>query len=172
MNASFDVYLHREIQQIMFTTVEESKRLLELGLSEKSADMHYARMIMNWKGEKIERKFFSPRVGAPGSKQASYIVQNFEDYEIVPCWSFDGLVGIMPHHIVESGSEGQKKHLYGIRMSYMSAEHKWCFSYVTPLNENTLVNVYGDTRQEAAYRMVVWLIGSGNVPEEYLNKQQ
>lgn len=61
-----------------YTTVEQSKKLLELGLNPNSADMYY--------GYKKEKPEYLP----------------YEDIEImalcIPCWSVDALLEILPMH--------------------------------------------------------------------------
>ena len=43
------------------TTIEQSKRLLELGLNPETADMHYVRKTIDAMGKHIDDDFKEPR---------------------------------------------------------------------------------------------------------------
>lgn len=74
------------------TTIEQSKRLLELGLKPETADMHYVRKTIDAMGYHIDDDFKEPRYGNVNSKYAKYAVMNFSNYETLPAWSLHRLI--------------------------------------------------------------------------------
>ena len=84
-----------------FTDIEQSKKLAEM-LPLESADMHYVRKTHDFMGNPIDGEWSHPKYGNPNSKHANYIVQNFESYEKIPCWSLAALLGVIPKRIDES----------------------------------------------------------------------
>lgn len=76
------------------TTVEQSKRLLELGLKPETADCQYAALVVDWKGNPISNpkwRFYDHNKG--------FIVQNFEHMECSPAWSLHRLIELCPETI-------------------------------------------------------------------------
>jgi len=142
------------------TTIEQSRRLLELGLDPKTADMHYVRKITDFMGNNIENpKWSVPKYGSPTSKHASYIVQNFTSFEILPAWSLSALLKVMPKGTNET------YHLFSSMMSdqlgswvcdrskyYMDADGH---------NKNDYECVKSNSPVTAAYEMVCWLLEQG-----------
>lgn len=78
-----------------YTDIEQSKKLAEI-LPIESADSHYVRNITDFMGNSVEGKWSCPKYGKPKSDYASYIVQNFSSYEVIPCWSLAALLNILP----------------------------------------------------------------------------
>lgn len=68
-----------------YTDIEQSKKLLELGLDPKTADMHY---WTAWAGFVSQEKRNTPKVGLP-PKDA------IETYWI-PAWSLSALIELLP----------------------------------------------------------------------------
>jgi len=64
-------------------------------------------MCDGWKndfmGNPIDGKWSHPKYGNPNSKYAYYVVQNFSNYEIIPCWSLTALLSIIPSVIIRKG---------------------------------------------------------------------
>lgn len=77
-----------------FTDLEQSKKLAEI-LSLESADMHYVRKTHDFIGNPVNGKWSHPKYGNPDSKYANYIIQNFESYERIPCWSLAALLDVL-----------------------------------------------------------------------------
>lgn len=78
-----------------FTDIEQSKKLAEI-LPIESADMHYVRKTYDFRGNPVDGEWSHPKYGNPDSKYANYIIQNFEHYERIPCWSLAALLGVLP----------------------------------------------------------------------------
>ena len=77
----------KEFNSQIGTTIEQSKRLLELGLKPETADCQYAALVIDWKGNPISSpkwRFYDHNKG--------FIVQNFERMECIPAWSLHRLI--------------------------------------------------------------------------------
>ena len=85
-----------------YTDLEQSKKLAEI-LPLESADSHYVRNTYDFMGNPIDGKWSHPKYGNPNSKYAYYVVQNFSNYEIIPCWSLTALLSIIPSVITRKG---------------------------------------------------------------------
>lgn len=73
------------------TTVEQSNRLLELGLKPETSDMHYIRKTTDVMGNNINADFKEPRFGNVNSKYVKCVVVGFTNYETLPAWSLHRL---------------------------------------------------------------------------------
>lgn len=71
-----------------YTSIEQSKKLLELGLSAESADMEY--MFLKKDGSKVSN---IPFVKEPNEEPDCC-------YNFVSCWSVGALIKLLPHDIV------------------------------------------------------------------------
>lgn len=78
------------------TTPTQSRELMDVGLSETTADMHYMRLIRNERGEEIEDPEWSlPRFGSPVSNNAQYAGVMLMKYEKLPCWTIGALLELL-----------------------------------------------------------------------------
>ncbi|MBO6273826.1 hypothetical protein J6O48_13800 [bacterium] len=82
-----------------FTDISQSIKLQSI-LPIESADNHYVRRLTDFDGKSVEREWSEPKYGNPNSKYANYIIQNFESYERLPCWSLSALLSVLPFHLV------------------------------------------------------------------------
>lgn len=87
-----------------YTDIKQSKILAGI-LPIESADSHYVRKTFDFMGNPIEGNWSHPKYGNPNSKFAHYIIQNFEDYEIIPCWSLAALLDVIPDSIYDNTDE-------------------------------------------------------------------
>ena len=78
-----------------YTDLEQSKKLAEI-LSIKSSDHHYVRTVTDFRGNPVDGEWSHPKYGNPNSRYANYIVQNFETYKTIPCWSLSALIELIP----------------------------------------------------------------------------
>lgn len=85
-----------------YTDIEQSKRLAEI-LPIESADSHYVRNTYDFIGNPVDGKWSHPKYGNPDSKYASYVVQNFSNYDTIPCWSLTSLLNVLPSVIIRKG---------------------------------------------------------------------
>ena len=132
-----------------YTSIEQSKKLIEAGLPIETADMHY-----------INNKH-------PGCVPYQEMKKTNNEWlqgtEITPCWSIDALLDIMPKTIPHkdfSVLETRKQWVYGWILTPSTlyygckviCEHTEC--YIDSLVEFH----YTDSIIEALYNMVVWLL--------------
>ena len=78
------------------TTIEQSKKLEELGISTDTSDMSIWRQTKDWKGRPIERKM---HIDATPFNQLSHIVMGVESFEEYPAWSLGALIKLLPNEI-------------------------------------------------------------------------
>jgi hypothetical protein len=114
------------------TTIKQSRKLFELGIDIKTADMYY--MYRHWEIDENT-------VGAQSDAHIGfnsdfyYGADNGKTYHYVPAWSLTALLGLIPKFSLEkdvSGNEGYQLHY----------------------NYNT---VYYDDPIDAAFDMICWL---------------
>ena len=141
-----------------YTTIEQSKKLLELGLSPETADMYYKYVLPH-----SDKLHHVPNLGEPtdalswynkgytlGGKNKPMTLEEF----CIPCWSFGALLDIMPKEDVKPFEDSNPFVGYGnglYRCVYLNGD--WESSHQT----------MGDTPIEAAYNMVVWLLENGYI---------
>jgi len=122
-----------------YTTIEQSKKLLELGMNPETADMNY------YYQSDVRKYITVPMADKPF------------DEDDLPCWSLSALLEVMPPYLFEWER--------GIDLNiYRSLNGKgWHVSYM-PNNINDMQTdkfrqiTHGDTPIEAAFNMVVWLL--------------
>lgn len=117
------------------TSLEQSKRLIELGIDVNSADMVYHK---NLNGTYNLR-----------------VVDNVLKYDI-PAWSLSALLELMPSYLFEFER--------GIDLNfYPNINHKaWLCSYMPNAIENMKTDkfkqiTHADNLVDAAYEMIIWL---------------
>ena len=91
-----------------FTDLPQSKKLAEI-LPIESADMHYVRKRYDFMGNPVDGEWSHPKYGNTNSKYANYIVQNFESYERIPCWSLASLLNILDYPQLSKDKIGDEK---------------------------------------------------------------
>lgn len=142
------------------TTIEQSKRLLELGLKAETADLFYDIYINPITNEEEGQSldFVSNWQDAWGDRNKSDLF----DERAIPAWSLGALLELMPPYLFEWER--------GIDLNiYRNLNGKgWHCSYM-PNNINDMQKdkfrqiTNGDTTLEAAYNMVVWLLENGYI---------
>lgn len=131
-----------------YTSIEQSKKLLELGLSPETADMYWKRSsVLNSKEKWIPR-----------------IINNlpilFDDDDIIPCWSLDALLEVMPKSLED------KANYYEITVYYSKPECEWYLGYITINMRRTFEVFHNISLIEAAFNMVVYLLENGYIKTE------
>ena len=112
-----------------YTNLEQSKKLIELGFSSKTADMHYHHY--QDKTGRIRKDGDIP----------SFMMHTIHD---VPCWSLSALLKLMPILLEGYWRWILTRHSSGYSCTYLNGDKAFH-------SEN------GSTDIEAAYNMVVWL---------------
>lgn len=113
-----------------YTSIEQSKKLLELGLSPESADMYYLIIAEDEYSE-------YPNVG-----NKEQIAEEF------PCWSVGALRQLFPVGI----KFNEETYLFGDNNRLTKD-----FAYYYSINDNACVQFTGSDI-ECAYNMIVWLL--------------
>lgn len=138
-----------------YTTVEQSKKLAEI-LPLKSADSHYVRQTHDYMGNPIDGKWSHPKYGNPTSKYANYIVQNFSNYDTIPCWSLTALLNVLPIIYIND-----KKEVCGpLHIDITDLETPFVLWYVNPLHKGGIVELQTkeyDNLVDACYEMIIKL---------------
>lgn len=129
------------------TSLEQSKKLIELGIDVSTADMHYSTWTILNKGEYI----LSPNQG----ETIEELQENYGN-QVIPTWSLSALLKLMPPYLFEFER--------GIDLNiYPSLNGKaWHCSYMPNAVENMKKDKFkqitkGDNLIDAAFEMVVWL---------------
>ena len=124
------------------TSVEQSQKLIELGIDVNTADMHYYK---NSFGDYIE-----------GLYHSSDLKEGFElkGIEYIPAWSLSALLELIPPYLGEFKD--------GIDFGFSKAMNgKWYSAHYIQLDNSGLATfsktVTGDTAIDAAFEMVCWL---------------
>ena len=128
-----------------YTSIEQSKKLLELGLSPESADMAY---IENPIGE------FKPVAYTPKETIVARDARG-NDAIIYPCWSVGALWKLMPNIRTEYGIIRPKS------VKESSKHYPFRYYYET-LHYTDICS----TPIEAAFNMIVWLIENNYIKKE------
>ena len=113
------------------TTIEQSKRLIELGVDRKTSDMYY------WCGSDL-------RIGG-------YRAQD-EELDI-PAWSLSALLGLMPFHIIENNQRYGFYQGKGLNKQGETYRFGYKTNYDSFLFETSLYNDVVD----AAFELIRWL---------------
>lgn len=119
-----------------YTSIEQSKKLLELGLNPESADMCY---------QSVTKYDYSGGYWEPTIKGSALDI-NYEDD--IPCWSVGALLKLISN--------------YSLRK--MGSKY-WITFYNAPKISPTPTHVIDDCNNEieAVYEMVVWLLENGYI---------
>lgn len=121
-----------------YTTVEQSKKLLEFGLNPETADMWWT--PLNWQLTEYYVEVKQDGIGTPKNP--------------IPCWSLGALLELMPK--IDNQLPSLRK-----------CENYYCVVYsdiVTRLGDNQWQN--GKTPLEAACNMIIWLLENDYIKTE------
>lgn len=134
-----------------YTTLEQSKRLLELGLDPETADMNYP--------------MFYHRAIDGGGKHLSDIPEAFKAIgeEDVPCWSLDALLEAMPQYINQYNNGSWKSyHLNLFRSYYHCCSYSFGPSLKTEDYDN-LICKGAESWIDAVYMVVIYCLTNGYI---------
>lgn len=124
-----------------YTTIEQSKKLLELGLNPETADMFYSRRPTG----NSEYSIF-PDFKPKGRLEVFTKVD-------LPCWSLGALLGMMP--CIPNCT---------ILFAILDGKYGIC---ITPLDSGLALNeIEANNPFEAFYSMVIWLLENGYIKTE------
>ena len=130
------------------TTIEESKKLIELGIDASTADMHYNDWVYDFYDGYEHTGNYVVKLGEP---------QTICGELDIPAWTLSALLELIPPYLGEF-NEGID---FGLSKSMNG---KWYSAHYIRLNDDGIVTfnktVTGDTAIDAVFEMVVWLLES------------
>ncbi len=127
------------------TTIEQSKKLIELGLDVNTADMYYQYVL-----PKSGKIMHNPKIGNPINAlewyNKGYTTSGKEPITLneycVPCWSLAALLGVLPEKYTELIKEGGMYRII-IKDSYMTCLFgnpiDACYEMILKLHERNLL---------------------------------
>lgn len=121
-----------------YTSIEQSKNLLELGLKPETADMNHYEKDDGW-------------VTLPKG-QISY-----GGFQIIPCWSIGALIELMPLSIVGWDNETYARYFIGNCAEYATGTSKY---------DKGLISIPSDSMFKCVYSMVCWLLQNNYIKTE------
>ena len=131
-----------------YTTLDQSKRLVELGIKPTTADGVYAAKIRDWSGKEISDPRYRLQVSSfPGK----FVVQNFEEIDEIPAWSFGNLLNQLPGSITVDN--------FSYDLVYIPSTKT--ISYVLEETNHALVSFFVDSDPyENIISCIDWLINT------------
>ena len=130
-----------------YTSIEQSKKLLELGLDYKTADMWYG-VFHGY----IGGSDWDDDSAVETSEVAKYPsqIENASKREGVPCWSVGALLDLMPFPVLYT--------------QMMGGGIFWGCKVQFPYDEQEPHIIDGQISQiDACYNMIVWLLENGYI---------
>ena len=123
------------------TTIEQSKKLIELGIDVNTADMHYSTWTILNEGEYI----LSPNQGDTIEE-----LQEAYGNQVIPAWSLTALFGFLPEHTQVPSSLKQNR--------YMCDFHNGIVEFGDDYHKEKSTNLF-----DAVFETVVWLKENGKI---------
>jgi hypothetical protein len=114
------------------TTIEQSKKLLELGIDVDTADIYLYE-------------------GTDGNYYPEFPIER--DYGDIPAWSLSALLELMPFHIIENN----KRYGFYQRKGLNPQGETYCFEYKSNTGERLYKTNHLNNPIDAAFEMIVWL---------------
>ena len=148
-----------------YTTIEQSKKLLELGIDPKTADAWWYRTtygeVVDWKHIKWNEEGTTEHLSLfriePSSEVA--IVKREE----IPAWSLNALMELLPPSINHYDEADRCNKNYGLNL-FRSYYHCCGYSFGPSLSQENHDSLYccgGDTWIEAVYKTIIWGVQQG-----------
>ena len=128
----------------MCTTIEQSKKLIELGIDTDTADMCYKCL-----GEDPYDLIVRPY---SDWKEEYKVLLRSGDAKVYPAWSLTALLGLMPFHIIENNRFG----FYQIK-GFNKQGETYRFGYKTNNDSFLFETSWYNDIIDAAFEMVCWL---------------
>ena len=141
------------------TSVEHSKKLLELGIDVKTADMWWAeryegRVTENGQYIVAEEPYYYPSLIKPSDN--NYSQDTIKD---IPAWTLTALEQLMPFHIIENN----ERYGFGQWKGLNARGETYCFQYKSNTEECLYETIHWNNPLNAAFEMVCWLKENGKI---------
>lgn len=124
------------------TSIEQSKKLVEIGIDPNTADMFYGYIAPY---EFSDRKFDGGYESYPLPKQYPYFDNEYVKSAEIPAWSLSALFNVMSDELEEN-------HYLTIRKE----ENEYCCCY-EDVNGNSFTHTFSDNPIDACVEMIVKL---------------
>ena len=120
------------------TSLEQSKKLIELGININTADMYYYTVNGDWEWYKTPN-----------------IIESIDDLDehTISAWSLTALIKLMPFHIIENNN---RFGFYQIK-GFNKQGETYRFGYKTNNDSFLFETSWHNDAIDAAFEMVVWL---------------
>ena len=128
-----------------YTTIEQSKKLLSLGLDPNTADMCYPHFV---------------RYGADTYNEIPEIAEDIDYPYEMPCWSLAALLELMPAKI---NSNEEYYRLTSHKSLFNGEFFKPYLLFYKNFANKRIYEVNRDNFVDAAFEMVCWLIEQGHI---------
>ena len=153
------------MEQKIATSIEQSKKLLELGLSPNTADLLYDIYINSITNEQegMSLDFVSNWQSAWGNNKDK---SDLFDDRTIPCWSLSALLDLMP-----------KDRFIDIELSYggfsvdpLEYVEKWFISFENEKDYELDIKTFSSEHPiDAVFEMVCWLLENGFIKKDVSN---
>ena len=153
-----------------YTTIEQSKKLLELGLKPETADMSYGNFCVKGLGYcdqfRASLTPYTKEVEIYEENKKAYGIDKYDGvvaWEVLPCWSLNKLMELLPPSINHYDEADRCNKNYGLNL-FRSYYHCCGYSFGPSLsqeNHDTLYCCGGDTWIEAVYKTIIWGVQQG-----------
>lgn len=121
-----------------YTSIEQSKKLLELGLKPDTADMWWT--PLNWQLTEYYVEVKQDGIGTP--KNA------------LPCWSLDALLGVLPFHLIVNN----QRYAFSMHKGLNKDGETYMFRYNIFNTDICLYSTdYYNNSVDACYEMIIKL---------------
>ena len=126
------------------TDIRQSKKLIELGIDNNTADMHYT--YHHWQ---IDENTIGSQSDASIGVDLD-LVYNGESYDYIPCWSLTALLDVLP----VSCDDGQ--HCLTLINPNPNDKTEWLCAY-EDCKGDLIMECYADNSVDACYEMILKL---------------
>lgn len=145
-----------EFKSSVCTSIEQSKRLLELGLKKETADCMYSVMTKSYNGRYILEE--DRQYNLILFRQEEVQSVGFSHYEHIPAWSLHRIIELMPEVIFDA--------LLCVFKDSIRYE-ALVFDRIEVLND-----VVSDNMYDNAIATIEWLIKEGYFNKDYLEEKK
>lgn len=142
-----------------WTTLEQSKKLVEAGLDPNTADMHYCfeegEGLEEYDIDEITREHCILDVKGEYAYDEEYMKKH-----MIPCWSLGRLIELMPKSLQIEGSPSFEIEGHSNEMHYIYYEEAYGVFFPHVIHKECKTTIF-----ESIYSMVIWLLENN-----YINK--
>lgn len=144
------------------TSVEQSRKLLEMGLKPETADMHATNM--SFKGKNYQDKWTFGMMPYTEVKEGWEKWAKDSCWELIPAWSFTRLKEILPRIIFDNDGNQYELTMFGDDITYLRILY---YDAADSLFSVDCPDIY-----DSIIWMIDWLKSSGHIKEckEYFNE--